>query len=460
MSKRSRIGVFVVGGVILLGGLALAYKGRASAPRYTTAAVDRGDISDVVGATGLLQAVTTVQVGSQVSGTIQSLSADFNSNVKKGQIVARLDPSLFEARVAQANANLVSARAQVDRSSATILDARQKYERALALSKEDLLPASDLESAKATYDAATAQHMAEKAAVSQAEASVNQAQVDLGHTVIAAPIDGVVLARNVDVGQTVAASFTAPVLFVIANDLTQMQVNASIDEADIGRVKAGQDVTFRVDAYPEETFTGKVDQVRLQPVNTQNVVTYNTIITVPNSSQKLMPGMTATVSLIVQSRPDALRLPSTALRFRPEGFVEERRPASGPAATGAAPASPAAASAGPAVPGAPAPGPGGAGGERRRRRPEGQSAGQRGQGAGGRSALVFVPGPDGKPAPTRVRLGMSDGRFVEVLNGLEEGAQVITGAAEEGARPRPAGASPSPSNSNPFAPGRPQFRSR
>src|SRR6266571_4783919 len=234
-------------------------------------------------------------------------------------------------------------------------------------------------SARAAYDSALAQYAASKAAVSQSEAALNQAQVDLAHTVIEAPIDGVVLARNVDVGQTVAASFTAPVLFIIANDLTQMQVNASIDEADIGRVRPGQQVKFGVDAYPEATFVGKIEQVRLQPVTNQNVVTYNTIISVDNKDLRLMPGMTATVTVIIQNRENALRLPAPALRFRPEGF-EDRR-------AGRGPGGPAAGAGGP---GAGAPAAGGGEGQRRRgegRRPGGDSSATRGSGqAGGESS--------------------------------------------------------------------------
>jgi HlyD family secretion protein len=241
--------------------------------RYATASVDRGDLADVVGATGTLQAVTTVQVGSQVSGTIQQLLADFNSRVQKGNVIARLDPSLFQARLGQAQANLVSARANVDRSRATLEDAAQKLARAEALSRENLLPASDLETARANHSSAAAQVKASQAAVTQAAAAVNQAEVDLGHTVIRAPIDGIVVARNVDVGQTVAASLQAPTLFVIAQDLSQMQVVASIDEADIGRVRAGQTANFRVDSFPEETFAGRVEQVRLQPTTPSSAST-------------------------------------------------------------------------------------------------------------------------------------------------------------------------------------------
>lgn len=402
------------------------------APKYVTAALDRGDIVETVGATGTLQAVTTVQVGSQVSGTIQSLGADFNSTVKKGQVIARLDPSSFDARRGQASANLVSARANVERARATVVDTRQKYERAQELATKLLLPESDLETAKANYDGAVAQHKANEAAVSQAEASVNQAQVDLDHTVIKTPIDGVVINRAVDVGQTVAASFQAPVLFIIANDLTRMQVNAAVDEADIGRVKAGKEVSFRVDAYPDRSFAGRVEQVRLQPQTIQNVVSYNTIISVDNSEQNLMPGMTATVSIIVRKAEGVLRLPAAALRFRPEGFEGERGKTGRPAAGASTPALPAA----------------------DRRGPEG---GERGE---GRRATVFTLGEGAKPQPCPVRVGLSDGQFVEVKEGLDEGTLVVTGL--EAAAARRAGAptaGPSPSN-NPFAPGPPARRQR
>src|SRR5688572_20785046 len=302
----------------VLGGLVL--RGRADEVRYVTAPVTRGDVLEVVGATGTLQAVTTVQVGSQVSGTIQSLYADFNSVVRKGQVLARLDPSLLQARLGQVQAAHVSAQANVERARATLEDARQKLARAQTLSAQGLVPEADLETARATHAEAAAQLKASQAAVTQAAANVRQAQVDMTHSVIAAPIDGVVVARNVDVGQTVAASLQAPVLFVIANDLSRLQVSASIDEADVGRVRAGQEATFRVDAFPNEVFSGSVEQVRLQPITLQNVVTYTTIIGVNNPGQRLMPGMTATVSVIVDRRDDVLRIPASALRFRPEGY--------------------------------------------------------------------------------------------------------------------------------------------
>jgi HlyD family secretion protein len=469
MPKKRRnlvIGALALAGVLVL---FLALRRRDHDVRYLTAAVDRGNIVEVVGATGTLQAVTTVQVGSQVSGTIQSLQADFNSVVKKGQVITRLDPSLFQARLAQMNANLASAQANTEKSRAEVADTRQKYERAQTLASQNLLPQSDLDSAKAAYDGAVAQVRASEAAVSQAEANVNQAQVDLDHTIITAPIDGVVINRSVDVGQTVAASFQAPVLFVIANDLAHMQVNASIDEADIGRVRAGQDVTFRVDSYPDQTFAGRVDQVRLQPTTAQNVVTYNTIITVDNPEQKLMPGMTATVSVIVRKVDDVLRMPAAALRFKPEGYERPARGAGsgggrggpnagdsgGPGGGAGRPNAPRGAGGpggpgGPSGPGAPG-GPGGSGQGSRADRPDrDRPTGE------GRSAVVFTLAAAGQPEPARVKLGISDGQYVEVKEGLDEGAPVITGTADTGGRaagPRPS-ASPS---SNPFSP---QFQRR
>ena len=293
--------------------------------------VTRGDIIDSVGATGTVQAVTTVQVGSQVSGNIEWLGADFNSIVKKGQVVARLDPSLFDAQLQQVQANLIQARAnltransELDRTKVQLTDAQQKFARAKELSSQRLIAQSDLDSAKIAVDtmaAGVASQQASvvqsQAAVTQAQASVNQSQVNRDHTVILAPIDGIVTQRSVDVGQTVAASMSAPTLFVIAADLTEMQVNANIDEADVGRIRPGQHVTFRVDAYPTDNFEGTVTQIRLQPVVVQNVTTYGTVITVPNKQLKLKPGMTANVKIEIAKRTNALRIPNAALRFRP-----------------------------------------------------------------------------------------------------------------------------------------------
>ena len=299
------------------------YGTRTPAPEVTTLPVTRGDVAEVVGATGTLEALTTVQVGTQVSGTVQSLHADFNSIVHKGQVVARLDPSLFETQVAQGRANLVRAQADVERQRVALEDAQAKAKRARELSAQGLVPALELENAEAALGSAQAQLRSAQAQLVQAEASLNQSLVNLQHTVIEAPIDGIVISRNVDVGQTVAASMQAPTLFVIAADLTKMRVAADVDESDVGRIRPGQPVRFRVDAYPNEEFSGTVVQVRLQPKVTQNVVTYATVIDVPNPQLKLKPGMTATVRLEIARRTDVTRLPVAALRFRPSAEVFE-----------------------------------------------------------------------------------------------------------------------------------------
>ncbi len=446
-------GLVLAGGALLIAaGAWAALRGDKASAGWTTAVVQSGDVVEVVGATGTLQAVTTVQVGSQVSGTIARLNADFNDSVRAGQIVAELDPSLFEARLRQAEANMASSAANLERSRAALDDARQKRERAEELWTARLLPETELETARANQRSAEAQVKASAAAVSQAEASVNQAQVDLRHTIIRAPIDGVVIGRNVDVGQTVAASLQAPTLFVIANDLRRMQVRAGIDEADVGRVREGMAATFRVDAHPEEVFPARVEQVRLQPQVVSNVVTYDTLLSVDNDGQKLKPGMTATVSLEVRRADDVLRVPAAALRFRPEGAAPAagRRPgADGPRMGGGA-----------GRPGEGGGTPGGGRGERaggRRSEASPGEAGGGGQPRRGRPATLYVSGPDGKPAPVEVRLGISDGQWVEVRSGLEEGATVITGIALPGAAPSANGRPSASPTSNPF---QPQFQRR
>jgi HlyD family secretion protein len=266
-----------------------------------------------------------------VSGNISWLGADFNSIVRKGQVIARLDPSLFDAQLqqakanlTQAQANLIKAQSDLERTKVQLTDAEQKYTRAKELAERKLLPQSDLDAAKIAVDTAQAQLESQEATVKQSQAqvamsqaTVNQNQVNLDHTIIEAPIDGIVTQRSVDVGQTVAASMQAPTLFIIAADLTKMQVNANIDEADVGRIRPGQHVTFRVDAYPSDTFNGTVSQIRLQPVVVQNVTTYGTIVDVPNDELKLKPGMTANLKVEISKRGDVLRIPNAALRFRP-----------------------------------------------------------------------------------------------------------------------------------------------
>src|SRR5262245_58482922 len=292
-------------------------QGGASSPQIITAPVSRGDIVEIVAATGTLEAVTSVQVGSQSSGTIQALYADFNSLVHKGEVLARIEPSSYQSQVEQSQANLDRAIAEAQRLVVAVDDASTKLKRARELSARQLIPATDLETAEVESRSAQAQKQSADAQVTQAQASLNQAKVMLEKTVITAPIDGFVVARNVDVGQTVAASLQAPTLFVIAADLTKMRVNASIDESDVGRIQERQTATFHVDAYPNQTFTGQVAQVRLSPIIVQNVVTYSGLIDVPNRELKVRPGMPATVDIETARRNNVLRVPSAALRFTP-----------------------------------------------------------------------------------------------------------------------------------------------
>jgi HlyD family secretion protein len=368
-------------------------------PQVTFAPVTRGDIVESVSATGALEAVTTVQVGTQVSGTIQALYADFNSIVRKGQIIARLDPSLFQTQIDQQRANLTRSQAEVERLRVQVDDARTKLARARDLSAKELIPETELEAAEVNLRAAQAQLQSAQAQVTQSRASLNQALVNLQHTVIAAPIDGIVISRDVDVGQTVAASMQAPTLFVIAADLSKMKVNADIDEADVGRIRPGQQVTFRVDAYPADDFAGTVSQIRLQPTTVQNVVTYATVIDVPNDDLRLKPGMTATVSIEIARRDGTLRVPNLALRFRPtdEMFAALGQEPPREAARGGRPAS---------EPPRGSPSPGGAGsrgsqppGGQRPPRPQGTTgagapAAQRGGGQPRQPAPNAAPDPD------------------------------------------------------------------
>ena len=289
----------------------------AETPVLMSSEVTRGAVVTTIEATGTLEAVTTVQVGSQVSGTIKTLHADFNSEVRQGQVIAELDPSLFETQVEQAQATLVRLEAEAERARIQAADAQITLRRTRDLFGKDLVPANDLESAESNASLVAASVKAADAQVAQAQASLNQVQVNLSHTIIRAPIDGVVIARNVDVGQTVAASMSAPTLFVLARDLAEMRVSANVDESDIGEIQAGQAVQFRVDAYPDTMFTGAVSQVRLQPEVQQNVVSYVTIIDVPNPDLKLKPGMTAAVTIEIARLDDVARVPNAALRFRP-----------------------------------------------------------------------------------------------------------------------------------------------
>ena len=295
------------------------YRVRTAAPEpvITSQPFSRGDIVDAVSATGTLEAVETVEVGTQVSGVVRELTADFNSIVRKGQVIARLDPQLIQTQIEQQSANVLRAEADLERLKVALADAEQKRERAQQLNTRNLIPRTELETAEVNVKAAQAQVKASEAGLTQARAQLKNQRVNLGYTTITAPIDGIVISRNVDAGQTVAASMNAPTLFVLAADLTRMQVVASVDESDVGRIRPGQSVAFQVDAYPSERFTGTVSQVRLQPTVVQNVVTYSTVITVPNRELKLKPGMTANVTVEIVRRNNVLRVANAAIRFRP-----------------------------------------------------------------------------------------------------------------------------------------------
>jgi HlyD family secretion protein len=324
--------------VVVAAGLLIAFGLNRSTPaQHFTAKVERGPINDVVEATGTINAVITVQVGSQVSGTIAKLNVDFNSRVHKGDVVALIDPALFKGALLQATAdlenakaNLVAAKANLEKSKAGLVQTKADYDRAVALTKGGVLSQQQLDLAKANYDSANAGVNGAAANVTQAEAQVSQknaavavAQTNLDYTVIRSPIDGTVVARNVDVGQTVAASLQAPTVFTIAQDLKKMWVYAKTDESDVGNIKVGKRVTFKVDAFPKDTFHGEVSQVRMNATTVQSVVTYDTIIEFANPELKLFPGMTAYVTIPVATVENVLKLPNTALRYKPPMVSEE-----------------------------------------------------------------------------------------------------------------------------------------
>ncbi len=449
--------VFLALLVIAAGGAGFYFytQSRRSTPNYRLMKVERGSLTATVSATGTLNPVIAVQVGSQISGQIKELYADFNSPVKKRQMIARIDPESFEAKVNQAQAELEAAgaavlnqRAQVERARADMdnaravlavakaqtakaqvagLDSKQDLGRKIDLLQKELIAQSEKDAAQAAYDSALAQleaSLAQEQAqasaiqaaaaqlkvaeaqlenalaqVRQRQAALQQARVDLERTKIYSPLDGVVVSRNVDIGQTVAASLQAPTLFTIAQDLTRMQVDTNVDEADIGRIQVGHRATFTVDAFPAQTFSGEVVQIRKAPQVVQNVVTYNVVVGVRNSDLKLLPGMTANVRIVVDQKSAVLKVPNAALRFRPQGMEPDgaprgRQPAqTSPAGSGSA-----------------------------------QSQASR---WGGVAARVWVPGPDARPNPVLIQLGISDGTFTEVLDGeLRAGQDVIVGSTE------------------------------
>jgi len=350
-------------------------KGRKpAATEYNTDALTKGDITQIVTATGSLKPVINVTVGCQISGTISKLNADFNSTVKEGQVLANLDPATYEAIVLQAQGELANSKATLELAEIT---AKRKEE----LVKQNAGTQADLDTAHASL------HQAQ-AGVRIKEGALKKAEVDLSRCTIYSPIDGTVIARSVDIGQTVAASLSAPNLFTIANDMTSMQISAAVSEADIGNVAEGQSVEFTVDAFPYTPFSGKVEQIRNSPVTVQNVVTYDVLVAVANPELKLKPGMTANVSIVVAQRKGVLRVPNSALRFRPP---EPATPTTG----GAEPK--------PRTGGRPAKG----------ARPD-------------RKVHVLQPG-SANPEPIQVKLGITDNLYTEVLGGLEEGTVLVTG---------------------------------
>lgn len=314
--------------VLVIGAVLFAVFGRGVFSRkegvnYDMAPVERRDISSFVTAIGNVSAVTTVEVGTQVSGTIREIYADYNSTVHKGQIIALIDPTTFEAQVEQAKANLMQAKAGLQRTQATLADAKRNLDRQKMLWERDLIARSDLDSAQTDYDLAVAGVSEADANVLQAQASLKKVETDLGYTRIYSPVDGIVVSRDVDAGQTVAASFQTPTLFTIAQDLTKMQIETNVDEADIGNVREGLEVTFTVDAYPNAVFSGRIKQVRIASSVVENVVTYPVIIDVSNPDLMLKPGMTANVTIITDKKENVLAVPSAAFRYRPSAYEGE-----------------------------------------------------------------------------------------------------------------------------------------
>jgi len=293
------------------------FRNAEAAVKYRTGKIERGDLRVVVAATGTVQPYLLVQVGTQVTGTIQKLHVDFNSKVKKGEIVAQIDPAPFQAKVDQDKANVAKAQSDVTRVKATLVQAEKELARSRELQKKDLISASDLDAAVATFDSLTAQVKVSEASVAQAQAALESSEVNLRYTTIISPIEGVVISRNVDVGQTVAASLSAPTIYVIADDMKKVQIQASVAEADIGRITQDMNVSFTVDAYRMDRFRGKVSQIRLSPTTVQNVVTYTVMIDAENTGGKLLPGMTANCSFEIAQYRDILKIPNAALRFVP-----------------------------------------------------------------------------------------------------------------------------------------------
>jgi HlyD family secretion protein len=418
--KKYLITIVILFVLILAGGFLLSgwIGQKGSNQKFRTVKVERGEISSIVTATGTINPVVTVLVGSQVSGTIKALYADFNSRVKEGEVIAQIDPAIFEAQVEQAKANVATALANLSNAQANlqniqanlvkaevaVSDAKRTLDRNIQLMKMNAIAQASLDTTQANYDSAVAQREATKAQLEVAKSQIESAKAQVDHskaalklaetnlryTTIRSPVNGTVISRNVDVGQTVAASLQAPTLFTIAKDLTQMQVDTNFSEADIGRIEKEQEATFNVDAYPERTFRGRVSEIRNAPLTVQNVVTYDVVIQVNNKDLKLKPGMTANVSIVVAHREGVLKIPNAALRFRPEFAKTE--------------------------------------GTGEKRRETSQSTGQRlvKREEEGKPGRVWVLSPEGKPVPMSIALGITNGTFSEILAGdLKEGKELI-----------------------------------
>lgn len=386
LSRRLwRVGIWVAVLLLMGGGVAFFLSHRAHAVpqvEYETAAADRGTIAAKVTATGNLSALLTVQVGSQVSGRVQNLYADYNSAVKKGEVIAKVDPLLFQAAVEQAQANYLSAQSTLKKDQAQLTNAKIIYDRDTSLISSQVIAQSDADTAKANYEVAKAQIDADQSNVQSALANLNQAKVNLGYTTIVSPIDGIVISRSVDVGQTVAATFQAPVLFTIAQDLRAMQVDTNVGEADVGRLVAGMKATFTVDAYPNREFTGTLRQIRNAAQTEQNVVTYDAVIDVRNEDLALKPGMTANVTFVAAQKDNVVRLRNAALRFAPDPQLMQRVGMTQPAEAAAA------------------------------------------QDPNRRSLWVLR---DGKPVLLQVTVGVSDGTYSELVQGdVQPGDALIT----------------------------------
>jgi HlyD family secretion protein len=388
----------MVGVGLAIGGYVF-FNGERKAPiRYRTATVERGPVVSIVSATGTINPVVSVQVGTQVSGMIKSLHADFNSRVKAGDTVAVIDPEPFKARRDQAASNLEMARSNVARAKTDLAQRKRELDRVRSLMAQEFVSQNDVDVALTNFQGADAQVRVAEAQVKQAEAALNSAELDLKYTVIRSPVDGIVVARNVEMGQTVAASFATPNLFLIALDLTKMQVDTNVSESDIGGITEGKEAVFTVDAYPGVRFNGTIRQVRLAPINVQNVVTYNVVVAVDNRDLRLKPGMTANVSIVVAQRDEVLKIPNAALRFSPPqtDWGDGQK------------------------------------GEGKAVKMEGRPGGKRPAGGlgetGGPTRTVWRMSESGDLEQVAIQAGISDGVATEVVDGpLVEGAQIVVG---------------------------------